>query len=63
MVEAGGGVAEADGVPVARLAAMRRMRRSPTETGRPPLPRAVMAASQSTHAIGVPSLMLAVVRM
>jgi hypothetical protein len=47
------------GVPAARLAASWRMRRSPPEQGRPPLLRAVTAASQSMTAIGVvPSLML-----
>jgi hypothetical protein len=53
VVEAGDGVAEADGVPAARLADSWRMRRSPQEQGRPPLARAVMAASQSMAAIGV----------
>ena len=34
------------GVPAARLADSWKMRRSPPERGRPPLTRAVMAASQ-----------------
>jgi hypothetical protein len=59
VVEAGDGVAEADGVPAARLAASWRIRRSPPEVGSSPACRAVMAASQSMEAIGVvPSLML-----
>jgi hypothetical protein len=43
------------GVPAARLADRSRMRRSPPEQGRLPF-RAVMAASQSMAAIGVPLL-------
>jgi hypothetical protein len=52
-VEAGDGVAEADGVPAARLAAGWRMLRSPPEQGRSPLVRAVVVAPQSMVAIGV----------
>ena len=43
-------------MPAARLAESRRMRRSPPEQGRPPLARAVMAASQAMAAIGMPLL-------
>jgi hypothetical protein len=47
------------GMPSARLADSRRMRRSPPEHRSSPAFKAVMAASQSTVAIGVsPSLML-----
>ena len=44
-------------MPPARLADSRRTRRSPPEQGRLPLARAMMAASQSMAAIGVPPLM------
>jgi len=44
------------GVPAARLADRSRTRRSPPEHGRPQPFRAVMAASQSMAAIGVPPL-------
>src|SRR5262249_28334710 len=51
------------GWPAARLAAIWMMRCSPLEAGRRPLSRAVMTASQSIYAIGVPSLMLGAVSM
>ena len=57
LVEAGDVSRRLTGVPAARLAASWRMRRSPQEQGRPPLLRAVTAASQSMVAIGVPPLM------
>ena len=43
-------------MPAARLADSWRMRRSPPEQGSLPLVRAVMAAFQSTAAMGVPPL-------
>jgi hypothetical protein len=51
------------GYPPARLAAIRTTRFSPPLAGRRPPSRAVMMASQSIHAIGVPSLMQAAVSM
>src|ERR1035441_5474933 len=51
------------GWPAARLAAIRTMRCSPPDAGRRPPSRAAMTASQSIHAIGVPSLMQAAVSM
>ncbi len=49
------------GWPAAKLAAMRTMRCSPPDAGGRPPSSAVMMASQSIHAIGVPSMMQAAV--
>jgi len=49
------------GWPTARLAAMRTMRFSPPDAGSRPPSSAAMTATQSIHAIGVPSLMQAAV--
>ena len=57
VVQAGEGVAQGDGMPSARLAAIWRMRYSPPETGICPSCRAVCMACQSIRAIGVSSLM------
>ncbi len=48
----------ATGLPLAMLAASWRMLRSPLLAGRLPAWRAVIAASQSIQAIGVPSVKL-----
>lgn len=59
VVQAGDGVAEVEGMALARLAKSRRMQRSPPEQGRPLLFRTVTLASQlmefhrsvATHAV------------
>jgi hypothetical protein len=54
VVDAGDGVAQADGCRSARLAARQSILRSPAEHGRPPACRASMAASQSIAAVRAP---------
>jgi hypothetical protein len=63
LVEAGDGIAEADGVPGGEAGRDSQDAFSPPDAGRSPVPRAVTTASQLIQAIGVPSLMLAAVSM
>jgi hypothetical protein len=55
-VKAGDGVAEADGVVGGEAGREAHDAVSPPDAGRRPPSSAVMTASQSIHAIGVPSL-------
>jgi hypothetical protein len=61
VVEAGEGVAEIYGSPAARLAARRRILRSPPEQGRAPVSSAAAAAAQSIAACAAAAAMVMLV--